>query len=610
MTEHLFGDRLANLVTGLGTAKDKTESGQFIARWLGRAEIDALYHGDWIASTLIDAPVDDMTREWREWKAGPKQTAALEREERRLGLRHKVNQALKLARKDGGSAILIGTGDAHPDQPLNLASIGKGGVQYLHVLSRYEITPGALDRDPLSPHFGGPSHYTLASARQANVTIHPSRVVRFLGIAPLDLSTCVSGWGSSVLERVYDAVRHASMVNGNLAGLTHEAKVDVYKVKGFTQNVGSPEYRSRIIERFSLANLAKSTVNGLLLDAEEEWDQKMVGFGGFPELIRQYIEIAAGSGGMPVTRLLGSNPGGLNNNNEGSLRHWYDTLSSRQEIELRPTLGPLDDALIRSALGANPDGIWYEFKPLWQLTDQELAEVAWKKAQTAQIHAALGVMPKEAMRKSVRSQISEDGIYPGFDGIMEQHQNEPSEPLITAKAPQPNRIGSPGAANGNNPIERQRVAANDAAPRTLYVSRKVENAAEILRWAKSQGFTTTLASDDLHVTIVYSKQPVDWFAVGTDQEKIVVPRGGPRAIETFGGGAIVLLFSDWSLSWRHDSLCEAGCSWDHPEYQPHVTITYDAGSIDLSRVEPYQGKIVLGPEIFAEVDEDWKPKTT
>jgi hypothetical protein len=147
----------------------------------------------------------------------------------------------------------------------------------------------------------------------------------------------------------------------------------------------------------------------------------------------------------------------------------------------------------------------------------------------------------------------------------------------------------------------------DAEPRTLYVSRKVTNAAEVLGWAKEQGFTQTLAADDLHVTIAYSRQALDWMKVGEPWEgEIEIAAGGPRLMERFGE-ATVLLFAGSRLSWRHEEIIRAGASWDFPEYQPHITIAYGEAP-DLAAIEPYRGKIVLGPEIFAEVDEDWKPK--
>jgi hypothetical protein len=157
----------------------------------------------------------------------------------------------------------------------------------------------------------------------------------------------------------------------------------------------------------------------------------------------------------------------------------------------------------------------------------------------------------------------------------------------------------------------------DAAPRTLYVSRKLLNAAEFIAWAKGQGFETTTPATDLHVTIAYSRTPVDWMKVGEawsgDKDgKMTVQPGGARLVEPLGDkGAVVLLFNSSELSWRHMAIREnAGASWDFDEYQPHVTITYDGKGVNLADVEPYRGKLVFGPEIFAEVDEDWSSKLT
>lgn len=38
----------------------------------------------------------------------------------------------------------------------------------------------------------------------------------------------------------------------------------------------------------------------------------------------------------------------------------------------------------------------------------------------------------------------------------------------------------------------------------------------------------------------------------------------------------------------------------------HVTIGWDAPNIDLSQIESYRGNIVLGPEQFEEVDDEWR----
>ena len=72
------------------------------------------------------------------------------------------------------------------------------------------------------------------------------------------------------------------------------------------------------------------------------------------------------------------------------------------------------------------------------------------------------------------------------------------------------------------------------------------------------------------------------------------------------GEARVLLFTNDDLKWRHERIKDAGASWDHSEYQPHITISYDPDAPDISTIEPYQGPIILGPEIFQEVKDDWQ----
>jgi hypothetical protein len=52
-----------------------------------------------------------------------------------------------------------------------------------------------------------------------------------------------------------------------------------------------------------------------------------------------------------------------------------------------------------------------------------------------------------------------------------------------------------------------------------------------------------------------------------------------------------------------------GISWDHDDYTPHVTITYDAGDLNIDEVEPYTGELRFGPEIFEEIKVSFDPDT-
>lgn len=172
----------------------------------------------------------------------------------------------------------------------------------------------------------------------------------------------------------------------------------------------------------------------------------------------------------------------------------------------------------------------------------------------------------------------------------------------------------PMAKGGDLPAGAEGMDTTDAAPRPLYVRRDLLNAADLIAWARAQGIETTLTAEDMHVTVLYSRTPVDPMAMGetwgseTDGG-LIVKAGGPRALERFGEGALVLQFASWSLTNRHADMIRAGASHDWPEYAPHVTITYTVPEgFDIEAVRPYAGELRFGPEIFEPLDLDWKSK--
>jgi putative serine protease XkdF len=139
---------------------------------------------------------------------------------------------------------------------------------------------------------------------------------------------------------------------------------------------------------------------------------------------------------------------------------------------------------------------------------------------------------------------------------------------------------------------------------TLYVCRPVLNADAIIAWAKSQGFETTLLPSDMHTTIAYSKAKLDW---PKPRKSYIVTPTGQRSLERLGpeGKAVVLRFDSKLLDKRWRALRQLGASWDHEGYKPHITLSYKVpADFDLSKVKPYTGEILFGPERFEQVKEN------
>lgn len=55
----------------------------------------------------------------------------------------------------------------------------------------------------------------------------------------------------------------------------------------------------------------KSINNLLLLGDGKSWAWQKMDFAGIPELVRTFLQVAAGAADIPVTRLLGQSPAGL-----------------------------------------------------------------------------------------------------------------------------------------------------------------------------------------------------------------------------------------------------------------------------------------------------------
>jgi len=590
----VMADTLQNFVSGLGTERDKSYFNRYALHAINREQLLAAYRGDWIARKVVDTPVFDATREWRAWQADDPQIEALEETEKRLGVQQKLNAAMTRARLFGGSVIVMGFGD-DPTQPLDVNRVGKDGLKFLHVASRHEITAGQIDRDIMSPNYGLASYYEIPSMTAALVRIHPSRVVRLIGNDIPDLSLATDGWGDSVLQSVDDALKAAGLSITGMASLINEAKTDVIKMPNLADMVSTEEDRARLTGRFTAAMVQKSLTNTLMLDSEEDWNRVQMTWAGIPDIIRTYLMIASAAADIPATRFLGQSPNGMSATGDSDTRNYYDRIASDQENMLTPAMRQLDEVLIRSALGTRPKEVYYEWRPLWQMDDVQRASIAKQKADALAIYDTHGLVPHDALAKATQNMLVEDGLLPGLEAaLIEFPDDEPDEadPQVQAQFTQQQLLPPPA----------QQITA-DAAPRSLYVRRDVLNRAEIVAWAKGQGFTEIVP--DLHVTIAYSTTPVDWFSVGTSwTEKVEIAAGGPRQMERLGadGKYIALLITANELVWRNREIREAGASWDWPEYQPHISI--QIGGEVPDGVKPYQGKIVLGPEIFEEVRGD------
>lgn len=410
-------DGLQNLVANLGTARDKSSATTYVEDVFSAQDLLSAYRASSIAKSIVDYPAEDACREWREWQADAEQITKLEAEESRLGLIAAVLSARKRARLFGGAAIYIGTGDSDPAKPLNPSRVQKGGLQYITVLDRRELGVQDIQMDPSVPGYGLPKSYQLVGGSGQVVDIHPSRLVIFRGeeVPDNSLAQSIHGWGDSVLQSAMEKIKHLDSTAANIASLVFEAKIDVIKIKDFSLNLqqGGETYERQVLQRFGLAMAGKGINGTLALDAEEEYQQKSASFSTLPDILDRFMQIVSAASGIPMTRLFGMSPGGMNATGESDLRNYYDQVKQEQTLSIGPAMAVLDECLIRSALGDRPADLHYNWRALWQLGEKEQAEVADTLATAAGKIAQY--VPEEAIGDALVNALTDLGAFPGLD---------------------------------------------------------------------------------------------------------------------------------------------------------------------------------------------------
>ena len=479
-------DSLVNFVTGIGTHKDASTASHFHLRILNRNELENMYRSNWMARAGVDCPAEDATREWRSWQGSDKQIDAIEALERRFQLQMKMRQALIRANLYGGASLVLGVDQGEPEDELDFDSVGKDDLKFIVVLNRYELNAGPRIYNVMSRWYTRPEYYTISTplfgwsfdngtvyptpgknpnptpersqgqmpsplqtrpgrpqqeegdyARQMTpaqglVRIHPSRVVEFFGNELPDwrLAPMGGGWGDSVIQTAEDALKQFGTSVAALASMMNDAKMDVIKIPNLSQALASELTRSKLLERFMFANQAKSTINTLILDKEEEWERIQTNLAGAPPVIDKLSLLCSAAFKTPMSRMIGGAPSGALSTAGGSggevdVKNYYDRISSMQRNIYTPLMEPLDQCLIRSALGSFDKNVQFTWSPLYKSDPLEDAQVNKFNADTAQVYVSTGLFTESMLRTAVLNKIQEDDIYPGIEDAIEEFGDEP-----------------------------------------------------------------------------------------------------------------------------------------------------------------------------------------
>jgi len=384
-----------------------------------RTLLEWIHRGSWIGGVAVDLVADDMTRAGVEIKGDldPQQIEAIQEEAVALQIQNRVNDAIKWSRLYGGSLGVLVVDGQNTATPYRGETIGKGKFRGLLVLDRWQVEPSLEDLvTEAGPHLGLPKYYRVTNDAPGLVgqKIHHSRCLRLEGIRlPYWQRVMENLWGISIIERLYDRMLAFDSATQGAAQLVYKSYIRTYKIEGLREIISSGgPMKQALVEYVNFMRQTQSIEGMTLLDSKDEFEGHVhAAFSGLSDALLQFGQQLAGALQIPLTRLFGQSPAGLNATGESDLRTYYDGINQQQEKDLRSPMTEIYKAIARSLGITVPDGFRIGFRPLWQLSEQEKATIAESITKTVIAMQETGIISDQLVLKELKQSSVVTGVW-------------------------------------------------------------------------------------------------------------------------------------------------------------------------------------------------------
>lgn len=388
---------------------------------------DELYTSNGIANKIISAPAEDAISSGFCVKDGAMECEAngvIASVLEDLQFEKQFTAALSWDRLYGGAAVLVLANDGGTlEDPLDLNRIKN--VERLEVYTPEDIsfTDDYLYSDPFDPNYGKPQYYTITGYYGNSFLVHESRLLLFHGTTISNYyRRARNGWGGTILEQVIaDVMNYKEGLRLSLAALSRLSQ-GIMKLSGMRDLIMNDEGEKIIQKRLQLIDLYRHLENTIALGSEDEYDIKNLSLSGIKDIIEIFQSALSASTSIPSTVLFGRSPAGMSATGKSDMENYYNMVERIQNRTLKPNLmrlvdiiGQADDYKINL-----PDTWNIEFKPLWNASEKEIAEVEKMKADTHKTNAdaAMTYAKLAALDPTeIRATLKETGIYEMDDSV-------------------------------------------------------------------------------------------------------------------------------------------------------------------------------------------------
>ena len=298
------------------------------------------------------------------------------------------------------------------------AKIKKGSLRgFVAVEPVWTYPSGYNATDPLAPNFYRPHSWFVMGK-----TVHASRLLTFVSREVPDLLKAAYNFGGlSMSQMAQPYVQNWLRTRDSISDTVHS-----FSISGIATNMAatlSSGDDAEFHKRVELFNALRDNKGMMLLDKDsEEFFQFNVPLGGLDKLQAQAQEQMSAVSSIPLVKLLGITPSGLNASADGEIQVFYDHLHSMQETLYTDNLNKVLQIIQLSEFGEIDEDITFDYETLYGLDDAEEANVRKTNADTDAVLVGIGAIAPDEVRARVAA--DPDSGYDSIEGDLEL-KNDP-----------------------------------------------------------------------------------------------------------------------------------------------------------------------------------------
>jgi phage-related protein (TIGR01555 family) len=351
----------------------------------------------------------------------------IEAEFKRLNVQAAFRQVSEHDGFYGRGHIYLDTGDTdNPDElmkPIGSGSdalskfkLGKGSLKAIRSLEPWTVWPIAYNStDPLNDKWYRPETWYVMSKG-----VHKTRLLTFIAREVPDLlKPAYMFGGQSLTQKMRPVVENWLSTRKAVGEIVKRFSHNVIKVK-LTEAINSGN-ASALFQRVAFFNQAKTNLGTMVLDNEsEDFVNVSAPLSGLDLLQAQAQEHMSSLSRIPIIKLLGIQPAGLNATSEGELRAFEEMIHSYQESFFRPNLTVVFNVVQASLFGEVDPDLGFDFVPMAEDLPAEQAAAAAQQANNGVVSAfEAGIIDRATALPTLLSGPPTMAVFPSLESATE-----------------------------------------------------------------------------------------------------------------------------------------------------------------------------------------------